>query len=98
MARFCRVCRRPTHSMRSTCLNASAFASEVLACVNTAVAMSIFGTISKPPVVAQLADAVISVERVRALFEKARAQLAPLRLDRVRLVHGDGLRGHPPNA
>jgi protein-L-isoaspartate(D-aspartate) O-methyltransferase len=49
-------------------------------------------------VLAQLADSVISVERVRALFEKARAQLAPLRLDRVRLVHGDGLRGHPPNA
>jgi protein-L-isoaspartate(D-aspartate) O-methyltransferase len=49
-------------------------------------------------VLAQLADSVISVERVRDLFEKARAHLAPLRLDRVRLVHGDGLRGHPPNA
>jgi protein-L-isoaspartate(D-aspartate) O-methyltransferase len=47
---------------------------------------------------AQLADSVVSVERVRALFEKARSHLAPLRLDRVRLVHGDGMRGHPPNA
>jgi protein-L-isoaspartate(D-aspartate) O-methyltransferase len=47
---------------------------------------------------AQLADSVISVERVRDLFDKARAQLAPLRLDRVRLVHGDGMRGHAPNA
>ena len=47
---------------------------------------------------AQLADSVVSIERVRDLFDKARAQLAPLRLDRVRLVHGDGLRGHAPNA
>jgi len=47
---------------------------------------------------AQLADSVVSVERVRDLFDKARAHLAPLRLDRVRLVHGDGLRGHAPNA
>ena len=47
---------------------------------------------------AQLADSVISVERVRDLFDKARATLAPMRLDRVRLVHGDGMRGHAPNA
>jgi protein-L-isoaspartate(D-aspartate) O-methyltransferase len=47
---------------------------------------------------AQLADSVVSIERVRDLFDKARAHLAPLRLDRVRLVHGDGLRGHAPNA
>jgi len=47
---------------------------------------------------AQLADSVVSIERVRDLFDKARAQLMPLRLDRVRLVHGDGLRGHAPNA
>jgi protein-L-isoaspartate(D-aspartate) O-methyltransferase len=47
---------------------------------------------------AQLADSVVSIERVRDLFEKARSHLAPLRLDRVRLVHGDGLRGHAPNA
>jgi protein-L-isoaspartate(D-aspartate) O-methyltransferase len=47
---------------------------------------------------AQLADSVISVERVRDLFDRARAHLAPMRLDRVRLVHGDGMRGHAPNA
>jgi len=47
---------------------------------------------------AQLGDSVISVERIRALFDKARTHLAPLRLDRVRLVFGDGLRGHAPNA
>jgi protein-L-isoaspartate(D-aspartate) O-methyltransferase len=46
---------------------------------------------------AQLSDSVVSVERIRALFDKAREHLAPLRLDRVRLVHGDGLRGHAPN-
>jgi len=49
-------------------------------------------------VLAQLSDSVVSVERVRDLFDKARAHLAPLRLDRVRLVHGDGMRGHAPNA
>jgi protein-L-isoaspartate(D-aspartate) O-methyltransferase len=47
---------------------------------------------------AQLGDSVISVERIRALFDKARTHLAPMRLDRVRLVHGDGMRGHAPNA
>ena len=47
---------------------------------------------------AQLGDSVVSVERIRALFDKAREHLAPLRLDRVRLVHGDGMRGHAPNA
>jgi len=47
---------------------------------------------------AQLADSVVSIERVRALFDKARSHLAPMRLDRVRLVHGDGMRGHAPNA
>jgi protein-L-isoaspartate(D-aspartate) O-methyltransferase len=47
---------------------------------------------------AQLGDSVVSVERIRALFDRAREHLAPLRLDRVRLVHGDGKRGHAPNA
>jgi protein-L-isoaspartate(D-aspartate) O-methyltransferase len=47
---------------------------------------------------AQVGDSVVSVERIRALFDRARAHLAPMRLDRVRLVHGDGLRGHAPNA
>ncbi len=47
---------------------------------------------------APMARQVISVERLRPLHEKALALLAPLRLDRVRLVYGDGMRGHPPNA
>jgi protein-L-isoaspartate(D-aspartate) O-methyltransferase len=47
---------------------------------------------------AQLADSVVSIERVRDLFDRARTHLAPMRLDRVRLVHGDGMRGHAPNA
>jgi len=47
---------------------------------------------------AQLGRAVISVERLRPLHDKAAVLLAPLRLDRLRLVYGDGMRGHPPNA
>jgi protein-L-isoaspartate(D-aspartate) O-methyltransferase len=47
---------------------------------------------------AQLGRSVLSVERLRALHDKARECLGPLRLDRVRLVYGDGMRGHPPNA
>jgi protein-L-isoaspartate(D-aspartate) O-methyltransferase len=47
---------------------------------------------------AQLGRQVISVERLRPLHDKALALLAPLRLDRLRLVYGDGMRGHPPNA
>src|SRR5262249_60009822 len=47
---------------------------------------------------AKRADWGVSVERVRDLFDKARAPRAPRGLDRVRLVHGDGLRGHAPNA
>lgn len=51
---------------------------------------------------AHLARTVISVERLRTLHDKAREQLAPLRATRtagdIRLVYGDGQRGHPPNA
>lgn len=49
-------------------------------------------------VLAQLARSVVSIERVRPLFDKAREQLADLRADRVRLVHGDGAQGHAPLA
>ena len=49
-------------------------------------------------VLAQLAREVISVERVRALHDKARAHLNALRETRVRLVYGDGRLGHAPNA
>jgi len=49
-------------------------------------------------VLAALAQHVISVERVRPLHDKARELLAPLRPAHLRLVYGDGMRGHPPNA
>ena len=44
-------------------------------------------------VLAQLFGEVVSVERVRALHERARENLRPLRLPNVRLVFGDGSRG-----
>jgi protein-L-isoaspartate(D-aspartate) O-methyltransferase len=49
-------------------------------------------------VLACLARNVISIERVRPLFDKARTHLAAWRLDQVRLVHGDGMLGHGPRA
>lgn len=45
-----------------------------------------------------LARQVLSVERLRPLHDKARELLAPLRRPNLRLVYGDGMRGHPPNA
>ena len=45
-----------------------------------------------------LATQVISVERLRPLHDKARELLAPLRPANMRLVYGDGMRGHAPNA
>ena len=47
---------------------------------------------------AQLARQVVSIERLRPLFDKARSNLAAWRLDHVRLVFADGMLGHPPNA
>ena len=47
---------------------------------------------------AQLARRVVSIERLRPLFDKAASNLAQWRLDHVRLVHGDGMLGHGPNA
>ena len=47
---------------------------------------------------ARLARQVVSIERLRPLHEKALALLAPLNLMQLRLVYGDGMRGHPPNA
>jgi protein-L-isoaspartate(D-aspartate) O-methyltransferase len=47
---------------------------------------------------AQLSRQVISIERLRPLHDKAREHLAALRLTSLRLVYGDGMRGHPPNA
>ena len=49
-------------------------------------------------VLARLAPHVISVERLKALHDKARDNLAPVRPDNLRLVYGDGMLGHAPNA
>ncbi len=49
-------------------------------------------------VLSVLAHSVISVERLKPLHDKARDLLAPLRSARLRLVYGDGMLGHPPNA
>ena len=45
-----------------------------------------------------LSRQVVSVERLRALHEKARENLSSLRQDKMRLVFGDGTLGHAPNA
>ena len=47
---------------------------------------------------AQLARRVLSIERLRPLYDKAALHLAPWRLDGVRLVYGDGMLGHGPDA
>ena len=49
-------------------------------------------------VLSLLARQVVSIERLRPLHDKARELLGPLRSGRLRLVYGDGMRGHPPNA
>ena len=49
-------------------------------------------------VLAALGSSVISIERLQPLHDKARALLAPMRPAHLRLVYGDGMRGHPPNA
>jgi len=49
-------------------------------------------------VFAQLFGEVFSIERVRALHERARANLRPLRLATVRLAFGDGAQGLPAEA
>jgi len=47
---------------------------------------------------AGLARQLVSVERLKPLHDKAREHLAPLRQHNIRLVYGDGMLGHPPNA
>ena len=47
---------------------------------------------------ARVSRQVYSVERVKPLHDKARELMAPLRIGNVRLVYGDGMLGHPPNA
>lgn len=46
-------------------------------------------------VLAQVADEVYSIERVRPLHELARANLRPLRIPNLRLHYGDGMLGLP---
>jgi protein-L-isoaspartate(D-aspartate) O-methyltransferase len=49
-------------------------------------------------VLAQLARAVVSVERIPELVEDARAALAESGVQNVELILGDGSRGHKPGA
>ena len=49
-------------------------------------------------VLARLSRYVYTLERLKPLHEKARANLAGLREHRIRLVYGDGRLGHGPNA
>jgi len=49
-------------------------------------------------ILAQLSTSVVSVERLRGLHELAARHLHRLQVPRCRLVYGDGMRGHPPNA
>ena len=49
-------------------------------------------------VLAQLSRQVMSIERLKRLHDKARELLGPLRLTNIRLVYGDGMLGHAPNA
>ena len=44
---------------------------------------------------ARIAEAAYSVERIAPLLEKARANLRPLRIRNLRLAHGDGYLGLP---
>jgi protein-L-isoaspartate(D-aspartate) O-methyltransferase len=49
-------------------------------------------------VMAQMTDEVISIERIKALSDRARANLRGLRIANLRLLFGDGLAGHAPSA
>ena len=46
----------------------------------------------------ELAMRVVSMERLKPLHDKAQGLLAPMRSNRLRLVHGDGMVGHAPGA
>lgn len=46
----------------------------------------------------RLARHVVSIERIKALHERAREALSAARGDSIRLVFGDGTLGHAPNA
>ena len=46
----------------------------------------------------EVASRVVSIERLKPLHDKARELLAPMRSNKLRLVYGDGMVGHPPGA
>ncbi len=47
---------------------------------------------------AEMSSHVLSIERLKPLYELASGHLGALQVPRVRLVYADGMRGHPPNA
>lgn len=49
-------------------------------------------------VLCRLARHVVSIERIQGLHLKAKDLVAPLRMNQLRLVYGDGMLGHAPNA
>lgn len=49
-------------------------------------------------VLSQVATEVYSIERLRGLHDKARANLRPLRLPNLHLIFGDGMLGYPGGA
>lgn len=49
-------------------------------------------------VLAELSRNVVSIERLKPLHEKARHNLRALHIQNLRLVYGDGMLGHAPNA
>jgi protein-L-isoaspartate(D-aspartate) O-methyltransferase len=49
-------------------------------------------------VMAQLVSEVISIERIKSLADRARANVRPLRIPNLRLLYGDGLAGFPAHA
>ncbi len=46
----------------------------------------------------EMSSRVVSIERLKPLYSKAQVVLEPMRAARLRLVFGDGMRGHPPGA
>ncbi|MCI4431916.1 MAG: protein-L-isoaspartate(D-aspartate) O-methyltransferase [Burkholderiales bacterium] len=49
-------------------------------------------------VISLLSINLVSIERIKALHDRAAVRLAGIRRDNIRLVFGDGMFGHPPNA
>jgi protein-L-isoaspartate(D-aspartate) O-methyltransferase len=47
---------------------------------------------------AMLSRGLVSIERIKPLYDKARTNLSPWRHHDMRLVHGDGRQGHGPRA